>query len=294
VDDPDRLVVKAPSWVLNPALTGRLEREKRLDPRRFAREYGAEFADVLAEALLKAEDVQAVTMQGIAELPPDRSQIACAHLDISTGIGNDAAGFAIAAPDGRRSVLRLVRHWRPPFDVSVILAEVAGLCRRYEVPTLTIDKYAPGLTQALLQQHGIVAQLAEQDTSRAFLSLLMLINARACNLLDHEALTRELVGLVRAPSAGGRDVVGHGRSGHDDLAAAVAQALTQAAHVGATSELGLIGGQQYEAQQQQQARPEVLNLTDAEFLAMPQGERDLYEWSEVPDANRQADLTARS
>jgi hypothetical protein len=45
-DDPDLLVWRASSLVMNPSLrAARLEREHRLDPSRFAREYEAEFAE---------------------------------------------------------------------------------------------------------------------------------------------------------------------------------------------------------------------------------------------------------
>jgi len=45
-DDPDLLVWRASTLLMNPSLTPeRLERERRLDPSRFAREYEAEFAE---------------------------------------------------------------------------------------------------------------------------------------------------------------------------------------------------------------------------------------------------------
>lgn len=44
-DDPDRLVWKASTALMNPSVAeARLDRERRLDPQRFAREYEAEFA----------------------------------------------------------------------------------------------------------------------------------------------------------------------------------------------------------------------------------------------------------
>lgn len=49
--NPDRLVWRASAALMNPTLTpARLERKRRLDPSRFAREYLAEFAEDL-EAL---------------------------------------------------------------------------------------------------------------------------------------------------------------------------------------------------------------------------------------------------
>lgn len=50
-DDPDLLVWRASSALMNPTITSeRLDRERRLDPIRFEREYEAEFTDDLASA----------------------------------------------------------------------------------------------------------------------------------------------------------------------------------------------------------------------------------------------------
>src|ERR671937_154227 len=69
-DDPDLLVWRASSLVMNPALRAeRLERERRLDSSRFAREYEAEFADDL-EAFLPAAWVDQAVILGRHELAP--------------------------------------------------------------------------------------------------------------------------------------------------------------------------------------------------------------------------------
>lgn len=68
--DPDRLVWKASTALMNPSITPeRLERERRLDPSRFEREYGAEFSEDL-EAFLPAAWVDEAVMVGVHELPP--------------------------------------------------------------------------------------------------------------------------------------------------------------------------------------------------------------------------------
>lgn len=56
-ESPDVLVWRAPSTVMNPSLKeSRLEREHRLDPQRFAREYLAEFAEDLDSFLPSQQD----------------------------------------------------------------------------------------------------------------------------------------------------------------------------------------------------------------------------------------------
>jgi hypothetical protein len=272
--DPDRLVFKAPSWLLNPTLVGRLERERRLDPRRFSREYAAEFADALLESLLTADAIDLVTPRGIVERAPDRRRTSVVHLDMATGIGKDAAGIAVATDDGVRAILQAVRHFTPPFSVSDVIGEVADLCRRYDVPEVTVDKYAPGLVLDLLAQRGIDGRIADADTSKAFLGLLMLVNTRGCSLLDSRVLRAELIGLMRQPAAGGKDIVSHGRNGHDDLAAAVAQVLTQSAHAMSAPDLDLLGSAYT-------SEAPMIEMTDDEWTAMsPEAQaawRDRFE-----------------
>jgi hypothetical protein len=70
VDNPDLLVWRAPSALMNPSLTPeRLARERRLDPARFSREYEAEFTDDLAAFLPSAWVDEAVKI-GRHELAP--------------------------------------------------------------------------------------------------------------------------------------------------------------------------------------------------------------------------------
>jgi hypothetical protein len=69
-DDPDRLVWRASTAVMNPSITPeRLERERRLDPQRFAREYEGEFSEDL-DVFLPGARVDDAVMVGVRELPP--------------------------------------------------------------------------------------------------------------------------------------------------------------------------------------------------------------------------------
>src|SRR5262249_15728946 len=88
-DDPDLLVWRAWSlWMTPSPREARLERERRLDPSRFAREYEAEFAEDLA-AFLPAAWVDQAVMAGRHELPPRADVRYVAAVDPSGG-GADA------------------------------------------------------------------------------------------------------------------------------------------------------------------------------------------------------------
>jgi hypothetical protein len=69
-DSPDILVWRAPSRFMNPTLSeNRLEREKRLDQQRFAREYEAEFAEDV-DQFLPGVWIDSAVVPGRRELPP--------------------------------------------------------------------------------------------------------------------------------------------------------------------------------------------------------------------------------
>ena len=64
------------------------------------------------------------------------------------------------------------------------------------------------------------------EDSAIYLDLLPLVNAQAVRLLEHDLLRRELLSLERRRGAAGKDRIDHPRSGHDDIANAVAGVLT--------------------------------------------------------------------
>src|SRR5207249_6514336 len=69
-NNPDLLVWRASTALMNPTITPeRLDRERRLDPSRFAREYEAEFAEDV-DAFVASAWVDAAVQLGRHELPP--------------------------------------------------------------------------------------------------------------------------------------------------------------------------------------------------------------------------------
>jgi hypothetical protein len=74
---------------------------------------------------------------------------------------------------------------------------------------------------------------ADQNRSELFLGLLPLLTSTNAVLLDIPRLTNQLATLERRTGRSGRDSVDHMRGAHDDLAVAVAGALTAASSMGA-------------------------------------------------------------
>ncbi len=115
-----------------------------------------------------------------------------------------------------------VRAWKPPFNPSGVVEEVAELLRTYRVSLVTGDRYAGEWPREQFRAQRIEYALAAQPKSDLYLALLPAVNAGQVELPDDPAILRELRGLERRRGPSGRDRVDHPPGGHDDLANAVA------------------------------------------------------------------------
>ena len=224
-DDARVLVWKADTATMNPSIDPAIIREAYdSDPEAARAEYGAEFRDDLADFVTR-ETVDAVTMWGRGELPPELGVVYSAFCDPSGGV-SDAMTLAIAHLD-RRSVcvLDALIDVRPPFDPEQAVARCAALLRRYGVATVAGDKYAGEWPRARFAEHGIAFEQSARPKSDLYGDLLPLLNARRVELLDLPRLSAELAGLERRTARSGRDSIDHAPGGHDDLANAVAGVL---------------------------------------------------------------------
>jgi hypothetical protein len=154
-DDAKTLVWKAPTEAMNPALDKAIiEEAYESDPEAARAEYGAEFRDDLADFVTR-ETVDAVTMWGRSELPPQAGVAYSAFCDPSGGV-SDAMTLAIGhLGGGDACVLDAALEVRPPFDPEATVTQCAKLLRRYSVPTVIGDKYAGEWPVARFREHGI-------------------------------------------------------------------------------------------------------------------------------------------
>lgn len=230
-EDPDLLVWRASSALMNPSLKAeRLERERRLDPDRFAREYEAEFAEDL-EAHLPGAWVEAAVVPGRHELPPRDGVSYDAAVD-SSGGGACAFTLSLHHVEGqgaeRRVVQDLIKGWArtrsATVDLEGVVKEIAEILRRYRVSRVVGDRYAKGWVRQAFDRAGVryedpTAAAGEyMDKSRAYLEVEPLFAQGRIELLDHPQLIRELKCLERRPRPGGKALVGPPRGGHDDYA----------------------------------------------------------------------------
>jgi hypothetical protein len=244
-DDPDLLVWRASSLLMNPVLRAdRLERERRLDPGRFAREYEAEFAEDV-DAFLPSTWIDAVVHTARRELPPQQGLRYIAAVDASGG-GADAFTLAIVHAEGegaaRRVIQDVMRGWSKPrdgqTDLEGAVQQIATIVKSYGISTVCGDRYAKGWVREAFRRHSIRyddAMIRDKnservylDRSAAYLEVEPLFAQGLIALLDHPTLVRELKNLERRPQSGGKDRVDHPQGQHDDHANAFALAAAMA------------------------------------------------------------------
>jgi len=244
VDDPDLLCWRASSLRMNPSLkASRLERERRLDPTRFAREYEADFADDV-DAFLPAVWVDAAAQTGRQFLSPQEGVRYVAAVDASGG-GADAFTLAVVHAEGtgagRRIVQDVMRAWSKPrdgqTDLEGAVQAIAAIVKTYNIRAVFGDRYARGWVREAFKRAGIVysdatimkdSEAVYLDRSAAYLEVEPLFAAGLIAILDHPTLARELKNLERRPHPGGKDRVDHPRGQHDDHANALALAAVMA------------------------------------------------------------------
>jgi len=232
-EDPDLLVWRASSLRMNPLLRAeRLERERRLDPARYAREYEAEFAEDV-DAFLPAAWVDAAIVPGRCELPSRDTTRYAASVDPSGG-GDDAFTVAVVHLEGsgadRCVVQDVMKGWDKrrtgTVDLQDIVRQICAIVKRYRLGSVIGDRYAAEWVRQAFQAHGVRYEEATAKV-HAYLDVEPLFAQGQIQLLDHPTLTRELKTLERRPRPAGRTIVDHPRGGHDDYANALALAAAK-------------------------------------------------------------------
>jgi len=234
-DNPDLLVWRASTVLMNPSIKAeRLERERRLDPSRFAREFEAEFAEE-TDAFLPHAWIDDAVRSHRYELPPRDGVRYHAAVDPSGG-GPDAFTVAVCHSEGNGNASRVVldalkgwsRHGSHGVDLTGVVAEIVSMLRRYRVGRVTGDRYAGQWVPQAFANVGMNYREASIDKSAALAELEPLFAEGRIDLLDHQQLVKELKCLERRLRTGGRVLIDHPQGGHDDYATAVALAAAAA------------------------------------------------------------------
>jgi len=224
-DDSTTLVWQASAPAMNPTLPlDYLARMEADDPEAYRSEVLGEFRAGVS-TLLDPDSVAACVETGARERPPADGVPYVSFVDAASGSGKDSFTLAVAHLDGERAVLDVCRAWRPPFNPSGVIAEVADVLKAYGLTETNGDRYAPGFVSEAFRSQGVTYTASERDRSAIYIELLPLINSASVVLLDDAKLLSELHGLERRRGASGRDKVDHRSGSHDDRANAAAGAL---------------------------------------------------------------------
>jgi hypothetical protein len=225
--DPAVLVVHAGSRDFNPELSQSvIDRAMERDAAAAGAEFMAQFrTDV--EGYITLEAVEACVSPGIRERVPDKRNMYVAFVDPSGG-SSDSMTIGIAHCEGKTSILDCVRECRAPFNPESVVDEFAALLRSYRCSSVVGDRYAGEWPREQFQKRGVFYEPAEQSKSDIYRDLLPIVNSGGVDLLEHDRLKLQLVGLERRTARGGRDSIDHAPGAHDDVANAAAGAVVAA------------------------------------------------------------------
>lgn len=244
--DADILVVRAPTWRMNPTLSrtsGFISQAFEDDPQAASAEYGAEFRTDVS-GFVSYEIIDDATDQNVLERPPRPNTQYVAFTDPSGG-SSDAFTLAIAhthhvsvprePPQGRPdpqsiTILDCLREVRPPFKPTDVVARFCLTMKAYGLTQVTGDRYAGEWVVSAFAEHGIIYEHSALTRSEIYLDLLPRLNGGSVRLLDNSTLKSQLSNLERRTSRTGRDTVDHAPGAHDDLANAAAGAIALTTH----------------------------------------------------------------
>lgn len=222
------LVWQAATRVMHPGVPQALIDEAYAeDDVAAAAEYGAEFRRDI-EAFLSREAIAAVVVSDRRELPASRDIRYTAFVDPSGG-AHDSMTLAITHRERSGGVvLDAVREVRAPFSPEAAVVEFVATLRAYRVTTVTGDKYAGEWPRERFAKLGVSYRTSDLSKSELYTAFAPLVNGGRCALLDHPVLIRQLQQLERRTARSGKDSIDHPPRGRDDVANAVAGALTLA------------------------------------------------------------------
>jgi hypothetical protein len=231
--DPRILVVNGATRDFNPSLPQSVvDRAIERDPELNKAEYLGQFRSDIAN-FIDREALDRSVVSGRHELQPNNAVQYFGFTDPSGG-SSDSFTLAIAHKDRNgKSVLDLVREYRPPFSPSEVVAEICGELKRYGISYVVGDRYGADILAERFRDNGISYRHSDRSKSDLYPELLPLLNSGSIELLDNQRLISQIANLERSVARGGKSTVDHPRNGHDDVANAAAGSLVLTVPIGA-------------------------------------------------------------
>ncbi len=231
--DGEPLVWKASTREMNPTVRQSvIDRAVERDAASASAEYGGEFRSDIEE-FVSREVVEACVTRGVLERPPITRDsggawiIYYAFVDPSGGT-NDSMTLAIAhreidsSGENGKVIIDAIRERKPPFSPEQVVEEFCDLMQRYNINSVTGDRYGGEWCREPFRKRNISYEISERVRSDLYRDFLPFLNSGNVDLLDSDRLVNQIMGLERRVARGGRESIDHAPGAHDDIANAVA------------------------------------------------------------------------
>ena len=219
------LVAQAPSLTMNPTLPQRVVDDAlNDDAARASAEYLAQFRSDI-EAFLSLDAVEAATRPNPLVLPYVAGTRYFGFADPGGG-GRDEYTMAIGHRVGNGIVIDLVEGRRG--NPAAITKDFCAILAEYKIQRVQGDRYAGAWVPTAFAEHGVTYDPAPGTRSELYATLSPALNSGAVELPPCPDLSKQLIGLERRTTRGGRDIIDHAPNAHDDRANAVAGAVAVA------------------------------------------------------------------
>lgn len=107
---------------------------------------------------------------------------------------------------------------KPRFSPEDVCADFAALLKTYRVKTVIGDRFGGEFPREAFRRHGVTYEVADRSKRELLRDALALLNSGNLELLDHDVLIQQIVGLERRSGPSGRTVINHSPGAHDDVA----------------------------------------------------------------------------
>jgi hypothetical protein len=233
-DNDPILIWQAPTRVMNPTVPQSIiDEAMAADPAKASAEYLATFrTDV--ETFVSRDIVEALVIAGRYELPYQAGFHYAGFVDPSGGSA-DSFTLCIAHLEGERIVVDVLCETPPPFSPDDVSREYCGLLKAYGIFTVYGDNYAKAWPRERFAVHGVTYRTAPKVKNELYQALLPSLNSGRVELIDMPRLVHQLCALERSAGPSGREIISHPPAGHDDVANALAGAVTVALQAVATA-----------------------------------------------------------
>lgn len=228
------LVVKAPGWVMNPAIwtAEKCEEFKRFNPDQYLTDCAAEFSSV-ESAMFPLLDVQRATRESL-DVPwePGADYVAC----MDPGTRGNAWTLVIASRRGAKRIICIARQWigsqSEPLDPDLVLSEVAQICHSYRVRTVWSDQVMFDALRSMARNHRldmIEKRFTSSTRYAAYNNLRLRLGAGEVEIPNDQYLREDLLRVRKRIVPGGAtvDLPETSDKRHCDYAPVVVMALSK-------------------------------------------------------------------